>query len=131
MKLNITKDITTREIKKQFEQVFSNLKLQFLCEEPSLAELAVLGKEIRPVKRRDGPCCLLKEGVFTFTPLVTVAEFKQRMKKEFGLGVRLFRSEGNLRIEIDGNSQVSLVRQNAIARAASKPPRFNIYSLFL
>lgn len=131
MKLNITKEITTREIKKQFEQVFSNLRLQFMCEEPSLAEVAVSGREYRPSDRRDGPCCQLKEGVFTFTPLLTVAEFRQRMKKEFGLAIRLFRSEGNLRIEIDGNSQLSLFRQNAMGRAASKTPRFNVNSLFL
>ncbi|WP_121355551.1 hypothetical protein [Flavisolibacter nicotianae] len=131
MKLNITKDTSTREIKKQFEEVFPNLKLQFMCEEPSLAELAVAGRNLRPSHQRDQPCCQVREGVFTFTPALTVAEFRKRMKKEFGLGIRLFRSEGNLRIEIDGNSQLSLVRQNAIARAASKPPRFNINSLFL
>ncbi|HEU4904227.1 MAG TPA: hypothetical protein VFT06_15585 [Flavisolibacter sp.] len=130
MELNMTGGTTIRNMKAQFSCLFSHLKIE-IDQEFEEEEVLANAKKSSDGLRLGKTCHLLKEGVFVFTPSMSVAEFKRRLQKEFGLAVQVFRSEGNLWVGTLLTDNLSLAKQNMIGRLVSKPFRFNMNSLFL
>ena len=131
MEIKLLRNVTIRELKKVFAKKFPFLKLEFFKEPHQAAEGSGNRLKISEQSFLSEISSMRKEGVFSFKPSVTVAEFEQGIQKEFGLPVQVFRRSGDVWIETIQTDDVSLAKQNSMGETSSKPIRFNINALML
>ena len=131
MELKVSRKTTIKELKRQFSKKFSFLKLEFFYQPHDPEEGSALRQKIADNELLSNITPIENEEFFRFQPSITVAEFEQRMQKEFSLPVQVFRKAGDIWLETIQTDSLSLEKQNSMGEASSKPMHFNINSLFL
>ena len=131
MELKLFRNKTIRELKKQFSKNFSFLKLEFFFIKYRKEEGSAMQQKIADHTCLSDLSFVHREGLFSFTKSTTVNEFEQRMQKEFGLPVQVFRKAGDVWIETIQTDHLDLAKQNSMAESSGKVLPFNINSLFL
>jgi hypothetical protein len=126
MKLQLLKDTTIREVKKQFQTIFKSLKLEFFTMSHVAGESSALMDRLR----LSAASKTFREGEFLFKGTDTVADFEKRLQVELGLSVQVFRKSGSIWIETVQTDNLSLEKQNTLD-APTAPARFNLNTLFL
>ena len=131
MDLRLFAHTAVKDVKKQFNTSLPFLKIEFFRfghnkNEGSGSEQVVHDKTL--LSDITG---VIKEGVFSIDPTMTVAEFEQKMQNEYGLPVQVFRRSGELWLETVQTDKLSLGQQNEMGADAVKKIRFNINTLFL
>lgn len=131
MELKLLRETTIKELKKQFNKYFPFLKLEAYFQFHGRKEGSASYKKIEDSVQLNEIKSLVKEGVFSFTGSMVVADFEQTLQGEFGLSVQLFRKAGSLWIQTMGTDNLSLQKQNEMGLATSRQERYNLHSLFL
>ena len=131
MVLHYNPQTTLREIGRQFTACFSHLKPQFRPG-PGLKKpvLPWAGTSIQSMRLKD----LMQHkpsGKLVLDSSLSVAAAQQRLQREFGVRVQMFRRAGDLWIEIHQTENLSLAQQNALGKTVQVPARFNVHTLFL
>ena len=130
MKLQLLKDTTIREVKKQFQTIFKSLKLEFFTMSHVTGESSALMDRLPDHVRLSSVSKTFREGEFVFKSSDTVSNFENRLQDELGLSVQVFRKSGSIWIETVQTDNLSLEKQNTLD-APSASARFNLNTLFL
>ena len=130
MRLQLSKDTTIREVKKQFQNIFKSLKLEFFTMRHVAGESSALMDRLSDHTRLSAASKTFREGEFLFKGSDTVAAFEKQLQDEFGLSVQVFRKSGSIWIETVQTDNLSLEKQNTLD-APPAPARFNLNTLFL
>ena len=130
MKLQLLKDTTIREVKKQFQTIFKSLKLEFFTMSHVTGESSALMDRLPDHVRLSSVSKIFREGEFVFKGSDTVSNFENRLQDELGLSVQVFRKSGSIWIETVQTDNLSLEKQNTLD-APSASARFNLNTLFL
>ena len=131
MELKLFRNTTIRELKKQFSKNFSFLKLEFFFKKHRKEEGSAIQQKIADDTCLSDLSFVFREGLFYFTKSTAVNEFEQRLQKEFGLPVQVFRRSGDLWLETTRTDNLSLQKQNSMGEATCRPIRVNLATLFL
>jgi hypothetical protein len=131
MQLSISKKTTVKEVKDQFSALFPFLKLVFFQYKHAEGAPSVPAHKLPRNSILSEQLPTINEGLFHFSPSVSVGEFEQRLQQEHGLPVQVFRRSGNIWLETIQTDHLSLDQQNAKGKAASQPAKFNLNTLFL
>lgn len=132
MLLSIRNKTTARALNKQFAVCFPYLKLQFFQQRHSEGEGSAPVQQLAMHLSLGEQLPGVTEGVFRFTPALSVGEFEQRLQGEHGIPVQVFRKSGNLWLQTVQTDHLSLEQQNEKGKEASYPVRqFNLHTLFL
>jgi hypothetical protein len=131
MELLLTKKTKIKEVKKAFSLHFPFLKLEFFQRQHNKGESSWFERAMHDWKHLEEGTTKLKEGVFAFTPAMTVAEFEKRLQEEHGLPVQIFRKSGSVWLETVQTDNMTLEKQNALGEESLRAERFNIHTLFL
>lgn len=131
MELLIKQTDTVGDLKKQFSALFPNLKISFFKQKHRQKQAS------SPAKRLHAETLLqvinpkLSSGIFQFSSQCPVADFEQRLQREFGLPVQIFRRSGNAWLETIQTDERSLWEQNAMGAQQLSTFHFNEHTLFL
>lgn len=131
MQLSLQKQTKVKEIKKKFSGFFPFLKLEFFRQEHSKQQSSFMEEKISDNALLASVTPRFNEGVFSFEPSTTVAEFEQQLQEQHGLPVQVFRKSGNIWLETIQTDNLKLQEQNAMGEESSRTLRFNINTLFL
>jgi hypothetical protein len=131
MELKLFWQMPIKEVKKQFAKNFPYLKIDFFWQKHHSAEGSSLQQKVDEKLALSAIRITKKEGVFSYKPQESVADFEQRLQNEFGLSVQVFRKASDVWIETIQTDSLSLEKQNKMGETSSKPMPFNLNSLFL
>jgi hypothetical protein len=131
MELKLFRNTVIRDLKRQFSKAFPYLKIEFFWHEHRPGEGSRLKQKIGDNVVLADIDSIKKEGSFSFGAEIPVADFEQRLQKEYGLPVQVFRKAGEIWIETIQTDNLSLAKQNSMGESASQRIRININSLFL
>ena len=131
MELKLFRNTVIRDLKRQFSKTFPYLKIEFFWQEHRPGEGSRLKQKIGDNVVLADINSIKKEGSFSFGAEIPVADFEQRLQKEYGLPVQVFRKAGEIWIETIQTDNLSLAKQNNMGESASQRIRINRYSLFL
>ena len=87
MELKLFRTTTISELKKQFNNYFPFLGLDFFSQPHRENERSAIQQKLGDKMRLSETQILQKEGVFSFDASTTVTDFEQRLQTEFGLPV--------------------------------------------
>jgi len=107
---------TTSDIKKQFNDVFPFLKIEFF-RELHIAGLGTSKNKIISSEIKLGEIQKIKrKGKVEIGNDIVVGKFEQQLKNEFGLYVQIFRKSGSIWLETSVTDNWTLGRQNEEGR---------------
>lgn len=130
MELKLAFDMQLKDVKRQFSSAFPFLKLEFFIYPHNIKE------GVNPDRKYNDRIPLSKvigarEGLFSFSPGMTIAEFEQGLQTSFALPVQVFRKSGSVWIETTETDGLTLQKQNEMGKASVSVTKFNINTLFL
>lgn len=121
MELEINKQQSIAEVKKQFGEAFPYLKLEFFYKRHKTgrpSNFKFLAKDdvrLSDFEIDDNSSTII------VTPAMTVNELEQSLGMKFGLGVQVFRKSGEVWLETIYTDSWTLAEQNSEGEALSKP----------
>ena len=110
MKLTISKDVFLTELKKQFNDYFAYLKIEFL--EKSRSSAKKTNFPIITEKRIGELTTKLINQELEITPTMTVSELEDTFKQKLDLRIVVYRKSGKIWLETSATEHWSLFKQN-------------------
>lgn len=129
MELNVYRNTSLREVKKQFSEYFAFLKLEFFVYRRHTEETP-RNKKIYNGLYLDETSDFFKEGRIYFSSLTSVAELEQEFQIELGLAAKVFRKSADTWIDTTQTAHLTLAKQNNMG-ASVFVPKINFHTLFL
>lgn len=120
MEIVLTYQETVKDIKKQFNNAFPYLKLEFFCEPHVVGQGSPYQKLVPPSTLLGEINGILREGEMTLTPQDTVKDVEQGFQRSFGLPVQVFRKQKDVWLETTSTDYLTLEEQNEMGRRASE-----------
>ncbi|HEU0110497.1 MAG TPA: hypothetical protein VFQ73_06445 [Flavisolibacter sp.] len=130
MKLALTRSTTIRDLNQLLAKEFPFLKFQFYIDPKRTMETSHVARRVAD-NLTLGEVYDLKEGFINIHPNDSIASVEQKFYDEFALPVQVLRNMGEVWIETNQTDNLTMQKQNAIAKEATRPVRFNLYTLFL
>jgi hypothetical protein len=121
MRLLIHDNLTVAQIQERFQEAFPNLKLEFYSrphvfhQGSRLEDLIDPSKKIGEIRNSKEE----EEEISVFSKN-TVGEFEQRLRKDFGLNIQVFRRETGCWVQTIATDAYTLGEQNAMVQPHEK-----------
>ena len=120
MELVLTYQETVKNVKKQFNEAFPYLKLEFFTEPHIIGEGSPLKKQVPSSTLLGEINGIITEGEITLKPEYTVSFVEQAFQRKFGLPVQIFRKQKEVWLETTNTDHLTLAEQNEMGRKASE-----------
>jgi hypothetical protein len=124
MKILLYSNRIVEELKEEFSAAYPYLKISFFTKRQE-AEGA-LTEEVDPSTRLTEVSAVLKEGNINIAPTDTIIEVEQKIEKQYGLPVHIFRKQNGVWMDTTITDDLTLQEQNTWGREASKPLKTKI-----
>lgn len=126
MKLQIKPNKKLKDIQREFHAEFPMLKIEFF-KKPHMEEEASAKKDLQDTSLTVGEVTKGK-GEMTITSRLKVYELEQRLRRDFGLYVQVFRKAGNVWLETSTTDGLTLGEQQAAARESATTYRYSAHN---
>jgi hypothetical protein len=119
MQLDISNNLTIRDVKTQFHELFNYLKIEFFKgrhqkDLGSHRDMMFDNETVLKTMIKNGA-----EGHISFSGDISVKEFEQKFMSKFELNVQVFRKSGNVYLETTATDTWTLEQQNREGELAS------------
>jgi hypothetical protein len=121
MELVLSYQETVKDVKKQFNNAFPYLKLEFFTRPHAVGEGSTLLKMVPQSTLLGEITGILSEGEIAVEPSNTVKEVEQAFQQYFGLPVQVFRRQKDVWLETTSTDYMTLAEQNEMGLRASEP----------
>src|SRR5687767_10421608 len=112
MELVLSFQETVKDVKKQFNNAFPYLKLEFFTEPHVIGQGSHLLKMVPQSTLLCEISGILCDGEITIDPESTVKELEQTFQQKFGLPVQVFRKQKDIWLETTSTDYLTLKEQN-------------------
>lgn len=110
--MKILKTMKVSDLKDQFSSIFPNLKVEFYTQSHLPGEGSSKDVQIPDEVHISSLYSGIENGSIEISPNMSVKEFEQRMKDQFGFNVQVFRKSGDLWLQTTKTDDWSLEKQN-------------------
>lgn len=131
MELQLTGDISIKDLNKSFNLYFPYLRIEFYKTKHNVGDNSYLINKVKGQTKLSEIDNRFTGGVFIFQPTTTVGEFEQAMQNLHGLPVQVFRMAGDIWIETTETDDMTLQFANALGAASIRKIDFNVNMFFL
>lgn len=111
MKVNITSNASTKEIKDLFEKTYPDLKIEFFTKNHSSGEGSPKSEMIQGNVPLNTINNHLPDGMFEINEMMRVDEVEHEFESKFGLHVQVFRLSRNVWLETTNSDKLTLKEQ--------------------
>ena len=117
MEIHIKGDKTLKEVKEEFNNLFSHLKIEFFDHSHVAGEGSPISEEYSEGSTLNTARESREEGELTFDEKTKVFELEGMFKSQFGLNVQVFRKSGNIWLQTTSTDDWTLEEEEETAES--------------